>query len=134
MNLDWLERLGLRKKVIETDGNIYMERWYLRDSDTWGLMLQHICRPDWDRYLHDHPWWFASLILRGGYTESRTDRRGRVVWRRRSHFNFVRTSTFHRIEELDKNTWTLVLTGRKYQEWAYRVPFTELPAGKGTHG
>lgn len=33
--------------------------------------LHHICTPDLDREMHNHPWSFTSIILRGGYVERR---------------------------------------------------------------
>jgi len=34
-----------------------------------GLCVHELRRSDYDRALHDHPWWFVSLVLRGGYWE-----------------------------------------------------------------
>jgi len=34
-----------------------------------GLCVHKLCRSDYDRALHDHPWWFISLVLWGGYLE-----------------------------------------------------------------
>jgi hypothetical protein len=34
-----------------------------------GVKLHHILRSDDDRDLHDHPWSFLSIVLKGGYWE-----------------------------------------------------------------
>lgn len=34
-----------------------------------GIYLHHLLRSDYDRALHDHPWPFISIVLRGGYWE-----------------------------------------------------------------
>lgn len=64
--------------VIVLDGVPYMRRYYLRGTpggDGPSVRLQHILRADPDRGLHDHPWHAArSLVLRGGYTETRQRR------------------------------------------------------------
>lgn len=45
------------------------------DNRLFGAYLHHIDRPDPGFDLHDHPWPFVSIILRGGYTEEYADTR-----------------------------------------------------------
>ena len=54
-----------RRDILGPDGTLYLRRWSLRIPFTggWRLMLHKIARPDSARDLHDHPWWFVSLIL-----------------------------------------------------------------------
>jgi hypothetical protein len=46
----------------------YMRRWMV-STPFFSVRLHHILRSDYDRAMHDHPWWFRSLILRGRYRE-----------------------------------------------------------------
>lgn len=48
-------------------GQSYMMRWVLCVFG-WEFRLHHIRQPDRVRHLHDHPWTFWSLVLRGRYT------------------------------------------------------------------
>lgn len=123
-----LRRHAIRTKVITKNGQPYLRRWYLHDSPRCSLLLHHLCQPDADRWLHDHPWWFVAVVLRGGYTQTRTTRRGQRTVRVR-RVNVIRGGTFHRIETVDPDTWTLVLTGRHRRVWSYRVPWTEATPG-----
>jgi len=52
----------------------YMERWWIRKPKpgrNWTCRLHHILSSDNDRHLHDHPWPYVTIILRGGYWETR---------------------------------------------------------------
>jgi hypothetical protein len=59
----------MRKKVIyREDGEPYLIRWYLFRCKRFQICLHHILLSDYD-CLHDHPWKFITLILKGGYYE-----------------------------------------------------------------
>lgn len=90
-----LRRHAIRTKVITKNGQPYLRRWYLHDSPRCSLLLHHLCQPDADRWLHDHPWWFVAVVLRGGYTQTRTTRRGQRTVRVR-RVNVIRGGTPHR--------------------------------------
>jgi cellulose synthase/poly-beta-1,6-N-acetylglucosamine synthase-like glycosyltransferase len=60
-------RLTLRR----ADGRVYLNRWGIGHDRIGGVLLHRMDAPDPGIDLHDHPWWFASLIIKGGYTEAR---------------------------------------------------------------
>lgn len=129
--MDWdalyevLRFVGFRTKVITKNGAPYMRRVYLIDRPHCGLLLHHLCQPDADRWAHDHPWWFLAIVLRGGYTQQRSTRQGGMRTTTVRRLNVIGRRTFHRIETVEPDTWTLVLTGRRNRVWGYRVPWTE---------
>jgi hypothetical protein len=57
------------------EGELYLRRWFIwprKPADLKmvpRLYLHKFYTGDSDRHLHDHPWSFTSLILKGGYTE-----------------------------------------------------------------
>lgn len=55
--------------IAGVDGDPYLKRWSLFLPFGASIKLHHILRSDEDRDLHDHPWSFVSIILRGGYYE-----------------------------------------------------------------
>lgn len=81
------------KTVIGPTENPYMLRWRLFECPLFRVYLHKICRSDDDRHLHDHPFNFWSLILRGGYAEYRP---GPHPCRRCEPFNIC-----GRVEKLD---------------------------------
>lgn len=105
----------------DTDGN-YLTRWRLIQTPWFGIYLHRFEGPDPRPTLHDHPWNFASFVLRGGYTEFiEGDREGIYAEPRRvRRFNHKHATDFHWISELTRvPTWTLMLVGRRQRAWGY---------------
>jgi hypothetical protein len=76
-------------------------------------------RSDDERAPHNHPWWFASLVLRGSYIEHRADQVCPII-RRPFSFGFRGLDTFHRVELPDgKPCWTIVVTGPDIRGWGF---------------
>lgn len=86
---EWLQRwLRLEPhQVIGGPDDPYLLRWYVIPRNPWlNVYVHKFCRSDDDRALHDHPWWFVSLMLSGRYdeiTEAGTKRRrtGSIAYR-----------------------------------------------------
>lgn len=104
-----------------------LTRWRILQNRRFGLYVHEWHRPDSDRDCHDHPWWFGTLILRGGYTEEvRVLPGDPASWVRR-HFRRPFTwhamplNQAHRVIEVKPNTWTLLLVGPKVKSWGFYV-------------
>lgn len=96
----------------------YLERTML-DLRLFSIRLHHFRTSDDDRALHDHPWWFFTLILKGGYTDvsdtGNTEmKQGRIYFRRAHHK--------HTVQVHPGGVWTLCLMGPKKQAWGFFVP------------
>ncbi len=79
------------------------------------IYLHHIMRSDMERHLHDHPWSFISVILRGGYREHtaaghRDFRAGSILFRP--------AEWAHKLE-LSSPAWTLVFASRTVRKWGF---------------
>lgn len=59
-----------KKDIYRKDGKIYLKRWTLFECKLFSLKIHKILLTD-DECLHDHPWNFISIILKGGYVEYR---------------------------------------------------------------
>lgn len=132
--VDWLIRRAMRTPYIHLDG--YMERYWLAPygSLPFGIAVRvhRILRSDNDRHLHDHPWAFLSVVLRGGYHEERLARSyGKVelrrrVWRGPGSIAFRRATDWHQLHlptivDADQSCWTLFLSFRAQQKWGFLV-------------
>jgi hypothetical protein len=126
----------------------YLLRWHLLPKGRWpiNIYLHHMIRDDDDRALHDHPWWFVSVILAGGYNEILP--REPRIWMRSAHTDwergqyrvalthvisrerrpgtvlFRRAVDIHRLElrrpcHLGGESWSLVITGRPRRRWGF---------------
>ena len=129
--LKLLEKLGRKRIVLDRQSNEpYLERYYLflkdRKRFPFNVFLHKFLKSDPDD-LHDHPWPYATIILKGGYYEwipvYNSD--GRKIteigkWRGPGHFRLSSANSFHRIE-LDPNVtcWTLFMPGPQKREWGF---------------
>ena len=131
MLLKLLEKLGRKRIVMDRVNNEpYLERYYvfLRDR-TWfpfNIFIHKFLKSDPDD-VHDHPWPYATLILKGGYWEwipqfnSLGQKTGELAtWRGVGHFRICRATSYHRIE-LDPSVtaWTLFMPGPQQREWGF---------------
>jgi len=129
--LKLLERLG-RKRIImdRIDDEPYLERYYVFLKErTWfpfNVFVHRFLKSDPDD-VHDHPWPYATLILKGGYYEwlpqfnNLGQKIGEIaVWRGPGSFRICGAKSYHRIE-IDANveTWTLFMPGPKQREWGF---------------
>ena len=131
--LDLLERMGRKRIVMDRQSDEpYLERYYLflkdRDRFPFNVFLHKFLKGDPDD-VHDHPWPYATLILKGGYYEwlPQFDSKGNkiaemCVWRGPGSFRVCRANSYHRIE-LDPNVtaWTLFMPGPKKRDWGFLV-------------
>lgn len=131
--VNWFERNG-RKRIImdRIDNEPYLERYYifLKDRKTFpfNIFIHKFLKSDPDD-VHDHPWPYATLILRGGYWEwipkinTLGEQWGEYrVWRGPGHFRICSATSYHRIE-LDPNVtaWTMFMPGPQKREWGFLV-------------
>ena len=148
---DWLiAHSNPYRNLYHGDGSSYMDRcwtmprWLLREVEdeygryfkprTWlpcALRLHHIVTEDKDPHFHDHPFFFISLVLTGGYIEARPAQRDPCFWQDNDEEQAIRSirlpgevalrNTYdrHRIVHVLPDTWTLVLHGRAVQWWGF---------------
>lgn len=111
--------------VIGKPGDDYLRRWWiLPRNGLFNVYLHQFRRSDDDRALHDHPWWNASILLDGEYTEH-TIAAGGVNIRKVYHAGDIKlrgARTAHRIELHDGPCWTLFVTGPRLRDWGFHCP------------
>lgn len=109
----------------------YMHRYYLLVKDRTkfpvNLTLHKIVKSD-DPILHDHPWPYLTIILKGGYHEHTPlyDENNKIIgevsrWRGPGSVIFRRAKQFHWLE-LDKNigpATTLFFMGPQQRDWGF---------------
>ena len=131
--LKFLEARG-RKRIVydRIDNEPYLERYYLflkdRENFPFNVFLHRFLKSDIDD-LHDHPWPFATLILKGGYYEwtpqfgSDGKKIGEIArWCGPGSFRMAGAKSLHRLE-LDPSVtcWTLFMPGPKQRDWGFLV-------------
>jgi len=117
-----LEKLG-RKRVImdRIDNEPYLTRYYLflkeRKWFPFNIFLHNFHKGDPDD-LHDHPWPYCTIILKGGYWEHLAT--GERKWRSPGQGRIAGSRSLHRIElEPGVDCWTLFIPGPQLREWGF---------------
>ena len=127
------QRWGRYRVIMDRlDGEPYLERYYvfLRDRDRFpfNIFVHKFLKSDPDD-VHDHPWPFATVILKGGYWEWRPqfnhlgEKTGEIAkWCGPGSFRTASANTYHRIElDPDITCWTLFMPGAKQRDWGFLV-------------
>ena len=142
MFLKLLDKIGRKRTIYDRDGKIpYLDRYYVflkdRNRFPFNITLHKVMVSD-EPVLHDHPWGYATLILKGGYWEHiplRDENTGGVtgstkVWRGPGHFRIRSADDLHWLE-LEKDEagneipcWSLFFMGKKKKEWGF-LPYVD---------
>ena len=132
MLLEFLERIGRKRVIMDRQCNEpLLTRYYLflkdRKTFPFNVFLHKFHKGD-PGDVHDHPWPYATLILKGGYYEYTPNfEHGKMVsetkhWRGPGHWRFCSSNSYHRIELVSGVTaWTLFMPGPQRQEWGFLV-------------
>jgi hypothetical protein len=110
----WNNKLGL-------ENGSYMTRWCVI-FENFSIRLHRWNGSDDPRALHDHGWWFTTIVLWGGYDithdangETVIDRLGLGSVRHRN------AEHKHTVQNRHPVTWTFMLTGKPIRRWAFYV-------------
>lgn len=92
----------------------YVIRWRI-EFPFGSVRLHHWLAPDDDRAFHDHPWWFWTIVLKGGYIDKSPDGidhlwAGSCRYRKAEHRHTVIP---------DPEAWTLLVTGPPVRAWGF---------------
>lgn len=128
-------------RAIGDGKSVYLWRLRILVTPWFSIFLHRIYRPDNQRELHDHPWTFLSIILRGWYIENvpnpNWSPRIPYVGRDVKVFNWKLAEGRHSIRWLSRSpVWMLVFTGRRRRKWGFWVPAISRCAcnpEQGTH-
>lgn len=115
--------LPLRKLGRNGD---YLHRSFVIRTPWFGIFIHRFLESDSSDRLHSHPFPGFSIILSGSYVEERLH--GNVVKSkvlRPFDFNFLNKKTFHRVDLLTKEVWTLFVRGPKPKKKDYQWGFID---------
>lgn len=125
--------------IIGGHENPYLLRWWLIPRNrVFNIYLHKFLRSDDDRALHDHPWVWCSILLRGSYVEWSKPQPGEVLLSHVERFTagsarFHRARYAHRLViDRGASCWTLFITGPVVREWGFHCPQGWVPWRKFT--
>ena len=117
------QRLGRHRIILDREDNEpYLERYYIFLKDrSWfpfNVFVHKFLKSDPDD-LHDHPWPYMTIILRGGYWEY-TRHSATPQWKGAGQVRFGHSTDYHRIElEPGIDCWTMFFPGPQLREWGF---------------
>lgn len=100
-----------------------------------AIRIHEILSSDDTRALHDHPWSFCTILLKGSYLEFMPHKDGSgglsVFRRKQGSILFRKTTDRHRLELIaNQPVTTLFITFKYKQKWGFWV----TPTDKVLHG
>jgi hypothetical protein len=133
------KKLFLVREIISRAGVVHFRRYRFLETPWLRVYLHQILESDKDGDLHDHPWSFFSLILKGHYEEKLATSSGVRIQNgvlspiysgdttlnqcTPGSFNHRRANQPHCLNQVFAPTWTLVLAYGKRREWGYQTPY-----------
>lgn len=131
---DWLIDRSKKTPYVHikgVGGGDYMRRWWLVPYNKFGISarIHEILQSDDARHYHDHPWWYISIVLKGGYFENTPvyDESGLYkgvskVWKGPGSILFRKAKSWHFLSlDEGKPAYTLFICGRKTQSWGFLI-------------
>jgi hypothetical protein len=128
-----MNKLGRYRLIPDRrTGEDYMDRYYLflkeRKRFPFNVTVHRIKKSD-DPILHDHPWPYLTIVLKGGYWEHTPifDKDGNKFaefseWRGPGSIIFRKAKEYHWLElEEGKPATTLFFMGPQQRDWGFLV-------------
>ncbi len=111
----------------------YLYRWVFVFFG-FSIRLHHWIRSDDKRFMHNHPWDFLTIVLKGGYTD--VSNSGKKQYRsdlgkevpileldelKSGSISFRKASHCHYVDVPEGGAWTLLFCGRPKQKWGFWI-------------
>lgn len=109
------------KEIQSKDGVVHFRRWRVFSTPWFTVNIHGIYHRDEDQHLHNHPWDFFSVVLKGYYTERLEGNRKKI--RFPGHMARRKKDAFHKIDSLhSKSVYTLnIMWNADEGNWGYKV-------------
>ena len=111
MKLIWNYKGGLKECP-------YYRLWAIISKRFGSIRLHNWLADDDHRHMHNHPYAFVTIVLRGGYTDV-TENGKEVV--RAFTWRYRPANHMHSVQDVIPNSWTLLITGPASQRWGFKV-------------
>lgn len=95
----------------------YAYRWVL-NLGIISFRIHHFIRSDDSRYLHSHPWWFLTFVLKGSYVDVSSEGRDQLT---KGSIRFRKAKHLHYVEVPKDGVWTFLITGPPKNKWGFLV-------------
>lgn len=119
-------------KIFKPYSNIkdFLYRFTILKIGKLHIRIHNIKDSDKSTLMHNHPFHYISIILKGGYSEKYI-KDGKVIKKTYKFLSVIirKNSVFHRITSVKENTFTLFIAFGNYGWRAYSTIKSNLPDG-----
>lgn len=126
---------GKPMRIIEINGEPYLERYYMGRLFGRQIWLHRFLRNDGERHVHCHPWSALSIILTGEYWEEVPGHNEDLslpdyLHRPAPCLNWIPAEKRHRIASVNPDTWSLMIVGKRTgRGWFFYHPDGSVTPG-----
>jgi hypothetical protein len=111
--------MKLIKEIRSKEGKLHFRRWQILKTPWFSIYIHGIYAPDQDKHLHNHPWDYKSLVLKGSYIEETNNgvnllKFGSVTSRNGEDYHKIKTL-------LTNSVYTLFIVSPAKRTWGYQV-------------
>jgi hypothetical protein len=111
--------MRLIKEIKSKSGKLHFRRWEILKTPWFSIWIHGIYAPDEDKHLHNHPWDFKSIVLKGNYIEETEN--GYII-QHPGKYNSRNGEDFHKIKQLiSESVYTLFISTPVKRDWGYKV-------------
>ena len=116
--------MKLVKEIISKSGKLHFRRWEIISTRWFSIYIHGIYAADEDLHLHNHPWNYCSIILKGSFVEEQKTKEGKIVFNQLRFLDCVTRNKkyYHKIRSLiTPEVYTLFIVTKDTDEWGYDV-------------
>lgn len=119
--INWRRAVRIPHPVLKLNEKLglpecpYVIRWRL-EFPFGSIRVHHWLSNDDNRAVHDHPWWFLTFVVKGGYTDSQP---GKVDVLTAPAVRFRKAEHRHTVFPHPGGAWTILITGRPLRKWGF---------------
>lgn len=111
--------MKLIKEIKSKGGKLHFRRWQILKTPWFSIWLHGIYAADEDKHLHNHPWDFKSMVLKGSYIE---ETQHGFITQKPLKFNSRNGNSFHKIHKLlTPVVYTIFFVTKQKRQWGYLV-------------
>ena len=93
----------------------YVIRWRL-ELFGFSVRVHHWLSNDDPRAFHDHPWWFVTIVVKGGYVDFNSVKPEKLT---APAIRFRKAAHKHTVIPDESGCWTILITGRPLHTWGF---------------
>lgn len=114
-----MEILKWVKEIKSKEGELHFKRFSIFACRYFSIYIHHIYKADQDKHLHNHPWNYVSMVIKGSYLEQSVAGVNHIM---PFSFNYAKRNRFHKILKLnDEKVISIFITGKRHKTWGYNV-------------